>query len=202
MLSGTGQHGGPARGWRRFGGPPPSNAGGAGGGGSKIGDRTRGPLLFAVGFIAVSLLVWAQTLFDVGVSTFSDRTLGYQAGRDSPFSIWGQTNGIEFLRPLILLAVALLSILFAFRPREKSLPQVAALGAALLIGLQLTAQHWFYLYIVWFLPLVLVALAAIRSAPEAGPDQSTPPARPGEHSLQHPSPTHPHPRSQSEPASV
>ena len=33
---------------------------------------------------------------------------------------------------------------------------MAALGAALLIGLQLTLQHWFYLYIVWFYPLLLV----------------------------------------------
>jgi hypothetical protein len=36
---------------------------------------------------------------------------------------------------------------------------VAALGAGLLILLQLTAQHWFYLYIVWFFPLLFVAMA-------------------------------------------
>jgi hypothetical protein len=36
---------------------------------------------------------------------------------------------------------------------------VAAFGAALLIGVQLTMQHWFYLYIVWFYPLLLVAMA-------------------------------------------
>jgi hypothetical protein len=35
---------------------------------------------------------------------------------------------------------------------------VAALGAAALIGLQLATVHWFYLYVVWFAPLVLVAL--------------------------------------------
>ena len=39
---------------------------------------------------------------------------------------------------------------------------MAALGAALLIGVQLTMHHWFYLYIVWFYPLLLVALA-VRS---------------------------------------
>jgi len=36
--------------------------------------------------------------------------------------------------------------------------QVAALGAAVLIATQLVAIHWFYLYIVWFAPFVLVAL--------------------------------------------
>ena len=37
---------------------------------------------------------------------------------------------------------------------------MAALGAAVLIAVQLTATHWFYLYIVWFVPFVLVALLA------------------------------------------
>ena len=42
---------------------------------------------------------------------------------------------------------------------------VAALGAAVLIALQLGVTHWFYLYLVWFLPLVLVALLARHAAP-------------------------------------
>jgi hypothetical protein len=29
-----------------------------------------------------------------------------------------------------------------------------------MIALELSVTHWFYLYIVWFLPLVLVALFA------------------------------------------
>jgi hypothetical protein len=37
--------------------------------------------------------------------------------------------------------------------------QVAALGGAVMIAIEMTAAHWFYLYIVWFFPLVLVALA-------------------------------------------
>jgi hypothetical protein len=35
---------------------------------------------------------------------------------------------------------------------------VAALAAALSIAIQLPAVHWFYLYIVWFLPLALIAV--------------------------------------------
>ena len=62
----------------------------------------------------------------------------------------------------ILIGVAALSLLFAFRPKDKQLFQVAALGAALLIGVQLTMHHWFYLYIVWFYPLLLVAMV-VRS---------------------------------------
>ena len=97
---------------------------------------------------------------DPGLHTFYERTIAYQAGRNSPFSIWGQVPGLEPLRVAILATVALLSLVFAFRPKEKKLFQVAALGAALLIGVQLTMHHWFYLYIVWFYPLLLVATAA------------------------------------------
>ena len=35
--------------------------------------------------------------------------------------------------------------------------QLAALAAAVTIALQLTATHWFYFYVVWFLPFALVA---------------------------------------------
>ena len=50
---------------------------------------------------------------------------------------------------------------------------VAALGAAVLIALQLALAHWFYLYLVWFLPLALVALLAPYAEPAAGPGRST-----------------------------
>jgi hypothetical protein len=116
--------------------------------------------LFAAAFAAASAAVMLWPALDPGLHTFYDRTIAYQADRNSPFSIWGQVSGLEPLRIAILVATVVLSALLAFRPREKSLVQLAALGAGLLILLQLTAQHWFYLYIVWFYPLLLVALAA------------------------------------------
>jgi hypothetical protein len=114
---------------------------------------------FVLGFIVAAALLVLWLAIDPGLSTVWDRTIGYQAGRDSPFSIWGQAPSLEPLRVAILAGLGALSIALAFRPRFKTLTQVAALGAALLIGAQLTMQHWFYLYIVWFYPLLLVAMA-------------------------------------------
>jgi hypothetical protein len=122
--------------------------------------------LFVVAFAATAGLLMLWPAIDPGLADFWERTLGYQAGRNSPFSIWGQVPGLEPLRVVLLVAVATLSIVLAFRPRRKSLVQVAALGAALLIGLQLTAEYWFYLYIVWFFPLLLVALAVVEQPAE------------------------------------
>ncbi len=127
------------------------------------------PVRFVLAFLAVAILVMLWPAIDPGLHTFYERTIAYQADRDSPFSIWGQV-GLEPLRLAILALVGALSILFAFRPRRKSLTQVAALGAALIIGLQLTAQHWFYLYIVWFYPLLLVAMATVGSRTRAESD--------------------------------
>jgi hypothetical protein len=133
---------------------------------------------FVIAFVltAVAMLLWPA--IDPGLHTVYERTIAYQAGRDSPFSIWGQVPGLEPLRIAILVLVAALSLAFAFRPKQKQLFQIAALGAALLIGLQLTMHHWFYLYIVWFYPLLLVAMA-VGSA-SSGHSSAAPAARPEE----------------------
>jgi hypothetical protein len=123
---------------------------------------TTGPAVatFVLTFLATIAVLLAWPAIDPGLSTFYERTIAYQAERDSPFSIWGQAPSLEPLRIAILAGVGALSIAFAFRPKRKSLTQVAALGAALLIGLQVAAEHWFYLYVVWFFPLLLVAISS------------------------------------------
>jgi len=143
----------------------------------------RPALLFIFGALLVTAAVLLWPALDPGLRTFYDRTIGIQAGRDSPFSIWGQTS-LEPLRIAILAMTALASLAFAFVPRNKSLIQLAALSAALLIALQLTLHHWFYLYIVWFYPLLLIALAALP-ARRSQPDPARSPS-PG-----HPSPKRP-----------
>ncbi|HEY4779674.1 MAG TPA: glycosyltransferase 87 family protein, partial [Solirubrobacterales bacterium] len=132
----------------------------------------RPALLFAGAFLLVSVIVMLRPAIDPGLKTFYERTIAYQAGRDSPFSIWGQVPSLEPLRVAILVATAALSLFLAFRPKRKSMVQVAALGAALLIALQLTLHHWFYLYIVWFYPLLLVAMALVTKAEAEEPGPS------------------------------
>ncbi len=116
----------------------------------------------AVTFAAVAALVlvaaFAPFTPDGGVRELYDRTVEYQASRPSPFSIWGQVESLDWLQGAVKAAVALLALLVAFLPRRRDAVQVAALGAAVVIALQLTMTHWFYLYVVWFAPLALVAL--------------------------------------------
>jgi hypothetical protein len=145
-------------------------------------SATRRPaFLFVLGFGLVTVLAMAWPAVDPGLKTFYDRTIASQAGRESPFSIWGQVSGLEPLRIALLVGTGVLSLVFAWVPRRKSLVQVAALSAALLVALQLTLHHWFYLYIVWFYPLLLLAMAALevspkeRAAPGPSPARRSPP---------------------------
>ena len=121
--------------------------------------RTRSWVSFTMTFLLVGLLAVVPFIpVEGGWHVFWDQTMGFQFGRQSPFSIWGQNPGLDPLLAVVKLAVVALGVLVAFVPRRRDALQVAALGAAVLLATQLTAIHWFYLYIVWFAPFLLVAL--------------------------------------------
>jgi hypothetical protein len=112
--------------------------------------------LFCAAFAAVAGATLALTVDDL--RTFWDRTIGFQAGRDAPFSIWG-LYGLDTLQRVaqgLAIAIALGVALVPRRPEERV--RLAALCAAVLLALQFAVTYWFYLYVVWFFPLVMLAL--------------------------------------------
>ncbi|MEA2404947.1 MAG: hypothetical protein QOE08_1594, partial [Thermoleophilaceae bacterium] len=122
--------------------------------------RVRDAVLFSLTLAVVVAACFLPFIPHGGLREIYDRTFGYQAGRDSPFSIWGQYHSLGTLWTVAKAATVALALAVAFVPRRKTPVQVAALGAAVLIALQIVVSHWFYLYIVWFAPFVLVALFA------------------------------------------
>jgi glycosyl transferase family 87 len=130
------------------------------------GRRPRTLILFTAAFLITAAVVTVPLLPDGGLRELYDRSLGYQASRGSPFSVWGQAPSLEPFQTAAKVAAAVLAAAVFFVPRERALPQVAALAAAVLIAVQVTANHWFYPYTVWFAPLVLVALFAQLRGPE------------------------------------
>jgi hypothetical protein len=135
----------------------------------------RAPLFFAAALVLATAAVVLPFVPDGGLREMYDRTVGYQVSRPSPFSIWGQVDSLDWLQLAIKVGAAGLAVLVAFVPRRAGPREIAALGGAVLIALQLTAGHWFYLYVVWFVPFVLVGLfAAQRSLPAAQPRAAEP----------------------------
>jgi hypothetical protein len=135
----------------------------------------RSTIIFAAAFVAVTAALILPFLPHGGLSQFYDHTIGYQASRSSPFSVWGLAPSLDFLRPVERAGAVVLAIVVALWPRRRTAAQVAALAAAVVIAVQLGATHWFYFYVVWFLPLVLAAIfwaqhePSKESASPAGP---------------------------------
>ncbi len=139
-------------------------------------------LAFGVGFAAATLAAFAILLLEPGlgdaVRTFWERTVEYQSSRDSPFSIWGwgqyHAAGIPdlgFVQPVVAVLAVAIALVVGLVPREKGPVELAALTAAVLIAFQLSLTHWFYLYLPWMLPFVILwlVLPAPRP-PEPEPD--------------------------------
>ena len=135
--------------------------------------RPRVVLPFLAAFAATAVVVLLPVFFSKGgLHTFYDRTLGYQGDRGSPFSIWGLYGGLGFPQAAVKIGGLVLALLVAFVPRRRDVISVAALGAAVIVALEAGITHWFYLYIVWFFPLVLVALLGRYGEPGAAPPEA------------------------------
>jgi hypothetical protein len=126
-------------------------------------------VLYAAAFGATAAVAMLPVLLGHGeLRTFWQHTIQFQRERGSPFSVWGLYGGLDTLQTAVQLAAVLLGLAAGIWPRRPSTVQVAAMGAAVLIALQLGVTHWFYLYIVWFFPFVMVALLGrLGEAPPA-----------------------------------
>jgi hypothetical protein len=112
---------------------------------------------------------------------FVDRTIRFQVGRDSPFSIWdwGQyhARGIPSLKigQYVLQALLMLGALaLGVWPRRRSPLRMAAFTAVLLIGFEVVLTHWSYLYMPWFFPFVAMTLIAPLAGAPAPEGEATP----------------------------
>ena len=101
--------------------------------------------------------------------TIYERTVAYQANRGSPFSVWGLYGGLGVAQSAVELAAVLLAVAVAVLPRRAGIAGLAAGAAAVMIALQLGLEHWFYLYIPWFFPLVMLALFGSLTDPGGRP---------------------------------
>jgi len=126
---------------------------------------------FLAAFVVTTVAVFSIVLLEPSplheLRVFWDRTVKWQIGRDSPFSLWDwrqyHARGLPDLHVLqrVLQGMLVLGALVAaFLPRRKSPLQLAALTAALLAGFELVQTYWLYTYIPWFFPFAAVTVLA------------------------------------------
>jgi hypothetical protein len=124
-------------------------------------------LAFVVPFGLAVFALMAVVLLNHDWHDFFEDTISYQFSRPAPFSIWGlwgDTFGgvTSSLKPEQYIWEAITVVagfaVMVFPRGRRNVVQVAALGGALIIAVQCCLTYWFYLYIVWFFPLVIVAI--------------------------------------------
>jgi hypothetical protein len=142
---------------------------------------------FVAGFVIATIFAFSIVLLEPNpfhaLRVFGERSIGWQIGRESPFSIWDwrqyHARGIPDLHRLQQALEAILvgvSLAVAFVPRTKSLLQLIALTGMLVAGFELVLTHWFYLYIPWFFPFVAMAMLMPPRprVPEPEPEEPEP----------------------------
>jgi len=137
--------------------------------------RLRPTLVFAAAFVLTSLAAFSILALDghplAAAHEFWRRTLSWQVDRESPFSIWDWRQYHAGLPDLHLLQRAFEGLLLVgavavyFFPRRKSPLQLAALTAALLVGVEIVLTHWYYAYLPWFFPFAAIAVLAPAAEP-------------------------------------
>jgi hypothetical protein len=139
--------------------------------------RPRAFALFLAAFAGTAAVAFIPALRHDSLHTIHERTIVYQDNRGSPFSVWG-LYGLHGAEQVVELLTVALALLLAVIPRRADLVGLAAACGAVMIALQLGIEHWFYLYIPWFFPLVMLALLGRFSASAEYPsDVPSAPAR-------------------------
>jgi Glycosyltransferase family 87 len=158
----------------------------------------RGRARYALTLAAALAAMLAWPLVTSGPARFLDSTFGYQLiqrGSGVQFSIWtGMPDVAAVARPVLAVALALLALSPVLRPGVQDAREQAAFAAALLIGAQLLLGYWFYSYLTWCYPLLVIAV--IRAQPDresgSGPvrvlvlPQAAGGVRPAQRGVEHP----------------
>jgi hypothetical protein len=137
-------------------------------------------LRFTIGFVATAALILAAVVLlthhTPGESVFSvlyESTVGHQEAHggygSSTFSFWGTqpwlgalwqrtlVPGWYLLRPSVILFALLIGASF-FLARNRSVPQLAFLTAAVIIAVQIWKSHAGGTYVEWYYPFLLIGL--------------------------------------------
>ncbi|HTZ87970.1 MAG TPA: hypothetical protein VMB05_14985 [Solirubrobacteraceae bacterium] len=127
-----------------------------------VASRTRLRLIatFLLGFVAIGALASIPAFTHDSLHTIYERTFAYQGDRNSPFSVWGLYGGLEGFETAVEVFAVVLAVVLAVVPRRPDVVGLAAACGAVIVAVQLGIEHWFYLYVPWFFPLVLVGVLA------------------------------------------
>ena len=124
--------------------------------------RRMAAALGAAMVVTIAALALLLTLGGFSAITVMGHAVGYQADRVSPQSVWALTGSVPLQQLVQAATLALIAGAAVRLRRDGALAsdrtRLAALCATVMIGLQLSASYWTYMYLVWALPGVMLSL--------------------------------------------
>jgi hypothetical protein len=132
--------------------------------------RRLGAAITAIGAVSTPMIGILLILGGRHGLTAMLNAISYQFSRGSIQNVWN-VLGIKELQPLGQACVLGLIAAAVIRLRREpelatNEPRMAALAAAILVGLQLVSNHWSFLYDIWVVPLL--GLSLIQPTASAG----------------------------------
>jgi hypothetical protein len=135
---------------------------------------------YAATLVAALAAMLAWPLITSGPAQFLDSTFGYQLlqrGGGVQFSIWTyMPHAAIVARSALAAGLLLLALSPMMHSPVQGAREHAALAAALLIGAQLLMGYWFYSYLTWCYPLLVIAIIQARPDHEAADTSALAPA--------------------------
>ena len=126
---------------------------------------------FAGAFALISAALFAPVLVHSPIDQILSRTFGFQLGREPAYSIWERLDGTAVVHTaawvktaarvahgLLMAVTVALGVALLWLPRRRDVVGLACVSAALLMAIELCDGYYTFTYILWFAPLVLVAL--------------------------------------------
>jgi hypothetical protein len=108
--------------------------------------------------LSVSLIA----LGGIGAPLDMARAIGFQFTRSSPRTLWAVVGSVPLQQLAQAATIALLVGACVRIRRDSELAadrwRIAAIAAALLLGVQISANYWTYMYLAWTFPVLALPL--------------------------------------------
>jgi hypothetical protein len=127
-----------------------------------LGREQRTRAVAGIAFVSVAMVAAIVALGGVTGTGDMVHAMGFQASRPPLNSLWSVTGSVPLQQLTEAATLALIAGAVVALRCDPSLAgdrrRVAALGGAVMLGLQMSSSYWTFTYIVWALPFLLLVL--------------------------------------------
>jgi hypothetical protein len=127
-----------------------------------LGREQRTRAVAGVALVSLAMVAAIVALGGPGGAGDMVHAIGFQASRPPLNSLWSVTGSVPLQQLTEAATLALIAGAVVMLRRDPQLAgdrrRVAALGGAVMLGLQMSSSYWTFMYLVWALPFLLLVM--------------------------------------------